>query len=105
MISLQVSEQTTTGPVVAGTIEFHQNGLGSLRLSNTGAAGDRLEMAWQEITKLEDIPMTGTRTINRDGEEIRAYGEYTVAPGDETFPYAVYDYLERKYGFFVEVMD
>ena len=103
MIILQVSEQTAAGVVPVGNIKLPNAQHGTLQLLRTDAAGRRLELAWQEITKQKQLLMAETRPIERQGENMRAYGERVVSPSDEDFPWAVYDYLERKYGFIVEV--
>ncbi len=105
MITLIVSKQTIAETVPVGTIEFNDNHQGILKLIRTDELGKQLELAWQEIGKLKELPLTETRIIERDGEKIRAYGKRMVAQTNKDFPWAIYDYLEKKYRFVVDVKD
>jgi hypothetical protein len=103
MIILNVSQKTVAGSILVGRIEFSETGRPVLQVINREQPGQKLRQAWQEILSKKTLSTVESRTVERNGEQIRQHGERMVSPGDKDYPWAVYDLLEREHGFDVEV--
>jgi len=100
---LMVYDQDASGPVFAGRIYFENGAATRLEPGADPSAAKRFSEAWQAVRSLAELPLAMTKTKIIDGEEVQAYGHKMIRHGDENFPWAVHDYLEKKFRFRVEI--
>ena len=88
-----------------GTLTFQNGDQPTLEVEANTADGEGLRKAWDEIAAMETVPMSDTRTDDRDGKPVMTFGKKLVPPGKEDYKWAIYDYLERRYGYQVDVKE
>jgi hypothetical protein len=101
MTTLIVSKTIHRVDVPLGRIEFNEKRQGKLTLTGTGADADALATAWAEVSSKSTLKLQRNVTEEIKGEKITKFLSQIVSPGDEDYPWAVMDNLQRKHGFTV----
>lgn len=104
LIELKVAERNGDQLRPVGVIVFSPDMPNRLNLIGNDDFTRRLEGVWQDITGRPTLSMASSRDVVRDGRSTRVYGTKAVAPGDPNYPWAIYDVLERQYGYRVEIV-
>jgi hypothetical protein len=86
-----------------GTLTFENGGEPALNVETTGPDGEALRKAWDETSAIDPLPMEETRPGETNGKTVTTFGTTLVPRDNEDYKWAVYDYLERKYGYQVDV--
>jgi len=68
-----------------------------IRIVKPGEDADRLKKFWQELSKKKSLSLDGERVVTRNGDKVREHYTQIVEPGDEDYPFAVYDNLRLKF--------
>jgi len=81
-----------------GIIDFSSSTNGKLEITKSGKDADRLKVAWSELTKKSELSYVSEEMVNG------TWSMYTlsVKPESKDYKWAIYDNLEREYGFIVK---
>ena len=86
-----------------GTLTFQNGGKPVLNVEAKGPDGEAFRKAWEETSTIDPLPMEETRPGESNGKSVMTFGTTLVPRDNEDYKWAVYDYLEKKYGFQVDV--
>lgn len=102
--TLLISKKLDGAPTRIGAIAFAEGAEPVLTVEVEGQDADALRKAWNETAAIEKLPMSETRPVEGEGgKRITQFGTVLVPRGNQDYKWAVYDYLERQYGYQVDV--
>ena len=90
-------------PVQLGTLQFDESNHGTLTIDGSGAAAEKLKQDWNEVSSKPELTWKMSVPDVVDGRTIMRIKGSTVHPGEDTYPEAVLNTLERSYGYSVEI--
>ena len=106
MTTLIISKQDDGGSQRIGTLAFADGAEPVLSVENEGSDAEALRKAWAETSAIDKLPMSHTESgENESGKPVMRFGEVLVPRGDEEYKWAVYEYLDRTYGYEMEVAE
>lgn len=104
MTTLIVSKVDNGSTQRIGTITFSSDAEPVLSVEGEGKDAEALRQAWAETSAIDPLPMSHTESGESDsGKPVMRFGEALVPRGNPEYKWAVYDYLERNYGYEVKV--
>jgi hypothetical protein len=105
MTTLTVSTMEDGIETQIGQLVFDDGNHATLITEETGPEADRLRQVWEEASKLDSLPLLWTEEKTVDGELVIARKSKDVSKIDESYPHAVWSYLESKHGYLVDQND
>ena len=86
-----------------GKLKFDDKNQGTLSFEGSGPIYDQLEQDWYAIADEPELLWKRSVPHEQDGETVMRAEGVMVRPTDELYIYAVYDTLERSYGYRVDL--
>lgn len=105
MVTLSIVKEIAGEPLEVGVLTFDQRRRGNLAITWDGPEGQALRQHWKETSALPSLELETSRQAVRDGNKVTEYITEVVKPGDEDYPWAVLDYLQRTYHYTVTVAE
>ena len=102
MTTLTVSTMEDGMETQIGQLVFDDANNATLSTEGTGPEADRLRQVWAETSRLNSLPLLWTEENTVDGELLIARKSKDVSKNDESYPHAVWSYLESKHGYLVD---
>jgi len=85
--------------VQLGVLDFDDKNQGTLSFSGSGPIYDQLEQDWYAISDEPELLWKRSVPREEDGETVMRAAAAMVRPDDERYIYAVFNTLERSYGY------
>ncbi len=102
MTTLTVSTMEDGVEAQVGQLVFDNANNATLFTEGSGPDVDRLRQVWEEASKLNSLTLLWTEEKTVNGEPVIARKSKDVSKSDESYPHAVWSYLESKHGYLVD---
>ena len=100
--TLSISKFQDGDWVRLGVLEFDDKNQGTLSFEGSGPVYDQLEQDWYAISDEPELLWKKSVPHEQDGETVTRSEAAMVGPDNEQYIYAVFNTLERSYGYKVK---
>lgn len=91
-------------PVYLGYLQFESN-RATLITEGANPEVEKLKADWEEVSNLKELMWKQSVPDEIDGKTVHRVVGQTVRPGDEDYIYAVFNTMERLYGYRAELAE
>jgi hypothetical protein len=105
MTTLTISKTSDGFEKQIGTLVFDESNKATLTTEGSGPEAERLRNVWEEVAKLDTLPMQRAEEKEVDGNLVTSIRAYIIPKSDKRYPGAVWSVLERHHGYLVDQKD
>ena len=105
MTTLTISKTSDGFEKQIGTLVFDESNKATLTTEGSGPEAERLRKVWEEVAKLDTLPMQRAEEKEVDGNLVTSIRAYMIPKTDKRYPGAVWSVLERQHGYLVDQKD